>query len=343
MKTADFTYNLPKKYIAQQPPNERGSSRLMVLDRNQGFIAHRMYSDIPSLLAKNDVVVLNETKVLKARLFPSIRRTGRKVEILLLGKESDEGGVERWNAMIGGARYVRIGDTLCIGRHDMVIKSRSKDGRVFEVELENAMRIMEEEGHIPLPPYIDREDTTEDEQRYNTVFASSPDSAAAPTASLNLTEDVLGEIEQKGARIAKINLAVGLGTFASVDTENVEDYKIHSEFISVPKDAVEAVNSCTARVWAFGTTVVRTLESASVSKKKIREFTGKSNLYIYPGYDFKIVDVIVTNFHMPGTSLLMLVSAFAGRKNLLKAYEIAKNEDYRFLSYGDSMVIGDFG
>ena len=339
MKTEDFNYNLPKKYIAQYPPMERGTTRLMVLDKNDGFVAHQRYSDIPSLVNKNDVIVLNETKVLKVRLFAKVVRTGREVEVFLLRKLSEKQDSEKWSALIGRARHVRIGDVLRIGSSEILVLLREEGQREFVVGLKDAHEVMKKYGHVPLPPYISREDTPEDDSRYNTVFAQNPDSSAAPTASLNLTEEMIGQIEEKGATLAKINLAVGLGTFAPVNTSEVEDFNIHAEYVTIPEETVTAVNSCAGRVWAFGTTVVRSLESAAVSRGKIREFDGDTDLYIYPGYDFKIVDVMVTNFHMPGTSLIMLVSAFAGRKYLLHAYERAKKEGYQFLSYGDSMVI----
>jgi S-adenosylmethionine:tRNA ribosyltransferase-isomerase len=337
MKTADFSYDLPKEYIAQFPPEERGTTRLMALNRAGDILGHRRYAEIPDMIGKNDVVVLNETKVLQARVFAEVRRSGKRVEVLFLDEIADG----KWTALIGRAKHVREGDILNAGEFEIAVSGRSENGREFLVESKNARDLMADQGHVPLPPYIDRSDTDEDKTRYNTVFGKVEKSSAAPTASLNLTEEMLDLTRERGAKIAKVHLAVGLGTFAPVNTEEVEDFKIHSEYIDVPEETVRIVNGCTGRVWAFGTTVVRTLETAAVSNGKIKEYHGSTNLYIYPGYEFKIVDVLVTNFHMPGTSLIMMVAAFCEREPLMHAYEEAKKQGYRFLSYGDSMVIGD--
>jgi len=342
MKTSLFDYVLSKDLIAQNPPQKRGSTRLLVLDRSSGKIKHRFYSNIPDYVRDGDVVVLNRTKVMKARLRAKVVRTGKSVEVLMLERMSDSHGEEVWHCLIGGAKRVRIEDELQIGSDNIVILQRDERERGFVVQIHDAMSVMSRHGHVPLPPYIKRKDTKNDEVRYNTIFAQNLESVATPTASLNLTETLLREIENKGAVIVYVDLVVGLGTFASVDTEHVEDFKIHHEHITVSSAAAQKINEGTGRVWAFGTTVVRTLESVAVSKGKVTAFEGETDLFIYPGFEFNIADVLVTNFHMPGTSLVMLVSAFAGREHVLHAYEDAIHEKYAFLSYGDSMLIGDF-
>lgn len=350
MKVSLFDYNLPKERIAQYPAKERGGSRLMVLGRESGSIEHLMYADLPDYIKKDDVVVLNKTKVLLARIFPVVKRTGRKVEVLFLNKlpdakvssflnANDYGKMEFWYCLIGRARHVKIGDVLVIGDFQIHIVDREEGSPGFIVAGDSFKEIMEIAGHVPLPPYIRRKDEESDKIRYNTIFAQMEGAVAAPTASLNLTEDILGKVKKTGAKVCYVNLTVGWGTFAPVNTVEVEDFGIHSEFIQIPRKTVDMVNNCQGRVWAFGTTVVRTLESAASSRGKIKEISGETDLFIYPGYDFKIVDVLVTNFHVPASSLIMLVSAFAGRQKLLCAYKDAVDRKYSFLSYGDSMLI----
>lgn len=322
----------------------------MVLGRKSGSIEHRMYADLPNYIKKDDVIVLNKTKVLLARIFPEVQRTGRQVEVLFLNKlpdakvssslqPCDYKNMEFWYCLIGRARHVKIGDILVIGDFKIHIVDREKGSPGFIVAGDSFKKIMETDGHVPLPPYIRRKDEESDKIRYNTIFAQMEGAVAAPTASLNLTEDILCGVKKVGAKVCYVNLTVGWGTFAPVNTIEVEDFGIHSEFIEIPRKTADIVNNCRGRVWAFGTTVVRTLESASSARGKIKEFSGETNLFVYPGHDFKVVDVLVTNFHVPASSLIMLVSAFAGRKNLLCAYKDAVDQKYRFLSYGDSMLI----
>jgi S-adenosylmethionine:tRNA ribosyltransferase-isomerase len=346
MNTSEFDYDLPAEYIAQYPPVRRGGSKLLVLDRKTGHVQHFLYSDIPRFLRPDDVVILNRTKVMKARVNGTVVRTGKHVEILFLDRKLDRSPDtnEQWYCLIGRAKHVVVGDEITTaGGKRVFVVGRCEDDPRHIVSGDNCEEIMKQSGTVPLPPYIKREATLEDENRYNTVFGTSLDSAAAPTASLNLTETILTEIRARCAAVCYLDLHIGLGTFRPIDTERVEDYKIHGEFIIVPQDTVEAVNTCKGRVWAFGTTVVRSLESAAVARHRLREFKGETKLFIYPGFSFKIVDVLVTNFHMPRTSLIALVSAFVGRKTLMKAYETAKQNSYKFLSYGDSMLVGDFG
>lgn len=336
MKISEFTYKLDEKNIAKFPPKVRGTSNLLVLDRDDGSIEHRKYFDIPSYIKEGDVVVLNETKVEKRRTFFSTPN-GRRIEILFLNHSEDG----KWYCLIKGARYVHEGDILSSAEDESIkvrIGRREGDGFLVEPYMESAEDIFEKIGHTPIPPYFKREDVPDDYVRYNTVFSRLAGSVAAPTASLNLTEEILSEIERRGAKIAKVELEVGWGTFAPVREENVEDHEIHHERISVSKDSADVINSA-KRVWAFGTTVARTLESVADENGVVHEYVGDTGLYIYPGYKWKVVDVLVTNFHMPDSSLILLVSSFAGKENIQRAYSQAQERGYRFLSYGDSMLI----
>ncbi len=350
MKLKEFEYDLPEDLIAQDPPRKRGQSRLLVLDKETGRIQHKRYYDIPAFIKPGDVVVLNQTKVLKARVFPEVKRTGRKVEVLFLHalnkdkrdsyrKNLADGKWDIWYGLVGRARHVKVGDTLNIGEAEIRILDREPGARGFILAAKKVFSLMQEYGHVPLPPYIKREDTKKDRERYNTVFAEDAKSVAAPTASLNLTENILSRIKKAGASIAYVRLNVGWGTFAPVDTENIEDFNIHAEYIDMPRESVDIINNAKGRIWAFGTTVVRTLESVAVGDGEVKEYKGETDLYIYPPYELKVVDVLVTNFHAPQTSLVMLVSAFGGKENVLSAYESAKQAEYKFLSYGDSMLI----
>jgi S-adenosylmethionine:tRNA ribosyltransferase-isomerase len=350
MLTKDFEYELDAKYIAQNPPEVRGSTNLLVLDKNDGDIEHKKYFDIPQYVKEGDVVVLNKTKVLKARIFPTVNRTGRQVEVLFLDKikekdyakylsESHSSGLVLWHCLVGRARHVKTGDKLKVGEYELDIVFRREGDPGFIIGAKTPLEIMKKHGHVPLPPYIKREDNSSDERRYNTIFSKEKESVAAPTASLNITDEILENIKKAGAEIAYVNLHVGWGTFAPVNTEKIEDFNIHSEYIEIPSKSVEVINNAEGRIWAFGTTVVRTLESVATADGTVEQFRGETDLYIYPPYDFKVADVLVTNFHAPRSSLVMLVSAFAGKENIFKAYEIAKQRGYKFLSYGDSMLI----
>jgi S-adenosylmethionine:tRNA ribosyltransferase-isomerase len=347
MKMSEFKYNLPKEKIAQYPPKVRGTTKLLILDRKDGEIGDKRYYDIPSYVSEGDVVVLNETKVLNSRTYFLTPR-GKRVEVLFL--ENIKG--DSWFVLVGKAKDVKEGDLLKNednGDFEIEVKERKENG--FEVVFQKGKsnELFEEYGHTPLPPYMKRDDAEEDKCRYNTVFSEIPGAVAAPTASLNLTEDVLKEIKENGGDIVKIELKIGWGTFAPVREDNVEDHKIHEEYISISDESVSKINDAILkgkRVWAFGTTVVRSLESVAYfdeenNKFLLKPFSGKTNLFIYPGYNWKIVDVLVTNFHMPDSSLILLVSSFAGKENVKMAYDHALQNSYKFLSYGDSMLIGD--
>jgi S-adenosylmethionine:tRNA ribosyltransferase-isomerase len=347
MRMSEFKYNLPREKIAQFPPKTRGSSKLLLLDRESGKIEDKRYYDIPNYISKGDIVVLNETKVLNSRTY-FLTPNGKKVEVLFLENINEK----EWFVLIGKAKFVKKGDLLKNEDNkdfEIEVKDRKENG--FEVLFNKGMsdELFEKCGHTPLPPYMKRDDVEEDKVRYNTVFSEIPGAVAAPTASLNLTEDILKNIEKKGGELVKVELKIGWGTFAHVREDNVEDHKIHEEYISISKGVVSKINDAILRgkrVWAFGTTVVRTLESANYFDKEngrylLKPFIGKTDLYIYPGYNWKIVDVLVTNFHMPDSSLILLVSSFAGKENVKMAYDHALQNSYKFLSYGDSMLIGD--
>ncbi len=336
MKISEFKYNLTDDLIAKYPPQKRGTSNLLVLDRRNGHIDHRKYFNIPEYIQKGDIVVLNKTKVLGCRTY-FLNSKGKKVEVLFLeDRESNN-----WFCLIGRAKDVKLEGQLVCNEFTVSVNSREGNGFLVTFIKGNAYTLFEKYGHTPLPPYMKREDERNDKERYNTVFSSVPGAVAAPTASLNLTNEILGEIKKKGAKIVEIELRVGWGTFAPIREEDIEEHKIHKEYINVSKEVVEEINGCKGRVLAFGTTVARALESCYSEKEgKLLEYEGLTNLYIYPGYIWRVVDVLVTNFHMPDSSLILLVSSFGGKEYVINAYEQAIKNGYRFLSYGDSMLIG---
>ncbi len=351
MKIEEFKYNLPKELIAQFPPRERGTSNLLVLDKENGRLEDRKYYNIPDYVKKGDIIVLNETKVLNSRTYFLTPRE-KRVEVLFL-EELSEG---EWFVLIGRAKNVNFGDILVNeelnkeeGGIKILVKKRKENGFIVAFQEGNPYELFEDYGHTPLPPYIDREDTVSDKERYNTVFSNVPGAVAAPTASLNLTKEIIKEIKAKGAKIVTVDLRVGWGTFAPIRDEDIEEHRIHKEHIKVSEKTTFAINKTISnggRVWAFGTTVARTLESIAYKEKDsgkylVKSYSGCTDLYIYPGYEWKIVDTLVTNFHMPDSSLILLVSSFAGKENIKKAYRHAIENGYKFLSYGDSMLIGD--
>jgi S-adenosylmethionine:tRNA ribosyltransferase-isomerase len=340
MKMSEFIYNLPEEKIAKFPPEVRGSTNLLVLDRSSENLDHKKYFNIPEYIEEGDVVVLNETKVEKRRTFFLTEKL-RRLEVLFLNRIGDG----RWYCLIKGARYVKDGDIL-VSEEDGDIKIRisekSNAGFLIEPISEEGEKIFDKVGHTPIPPYMKRSDTPEDYIRYNTVFARILGSVAAPTASLNLTDEILAQIQQKGAKVVKVELKVGWGTFAPIREENIEEHNIHKEEITISKESAEIINDAKKqgkKIWAFGTTVARTLETVADENGNVHGYKGETQLYIYPGYTWKCVDHLVTNFHMPDSSLILLVSSFAGKELIKKAYQEALDRDYKFLSYGDSMLI----
>ena len=342
MKVSDFDYELPKELIAKFPVEPRDSSRLMVLHRNTGEIEHRIFRDIVEYLKPGDVLVINDTKVIPARLFGKLE-TGGKVELLLVRQP----GPGTWEVMAKPARKLKEGKRIYFDEElEAVVKGYGGEGRrIVEFILKSNkdfMEKLEEIGHIPLPPYIEREEKPEDREKYQTVFARKEGAVAAPTAGLHFTEELLQKLKDKGIIIKNITLHVGPGTFKPVKVENVEEHQMDYETYHVPEDTAAEINRAKEegrRVIAVGTTVTRTLESAAEKDGKVKSGEGSTNLFIYPGYRFKVIDALITNFHLPRSTLLMLVSAFAGRERILNAYREAVKKGYRFYSYGDAMFI----
>ncbi|MCB9791048.1 tRNA preQ1(34) S-adenosylmethionine ribosyltransferase-isomerase QueA [Candidatus Nomurabacteria bacterium] len=340
MKTQLFNYNLPEELIAQEPPKIRGNARLLVIDRQKREFKHKKYSDISHYLSPGDCTVLNNTRVYKARIFGYIKRNGKKVECLGIKPL----GTRKWEFIITRAKSVKLGDEIIISDCcSLNVLSKIEETPLFVVEFigELPAETFDEYGHTPLPPYISRNDRDSDYNRYNTVFSREIGSAASPTASLNLTKEQLGSFETKGVDIAYVTLHVGWGTFAPVRTEDIEDFKIHSEKYSINSDAINRINRAKQnghKVVAFGTTATRVLETV-YSKSPVLPQSGETSLFICPGYEWKCIDALVTNFHAPNTSLLMLVAAFVGYDLMIEAYQEALRKRYSFLSYGDSMLI----
>lgn len=340
MKMSDFKYNLPEERIAKFPPDKRGNTRLLVLDRKTGGIVHEKYSHCIKYLNKGDVIVLNETKVEKRRAF-FLDKKERDHEVLFLNPQDSN-----WLCLIRKSKYISEGDILKNKDDDNIqikIIKKFENGILVKIQSEyRAKEIFEKVGHTPIPPYMKRLDEKNDYKRYNTVFSNVTGSVAAPTASLNLTEDTLKRIEEKGVDIVKVELKVGWGTFAPIREVDIEEHKIHEEEISLSEESAEKINTAIregGEVWAFGTTVARLLESCATVEGFVQQFKGYTNLYIYPGYKWKVVKHLVTNFHMPDSSLILLVSSFAGKELIKKAYKEALDKGYMFLSYGDSMLI----
>lgn len=341
MLVKDFDYYLPKELIAQEPTEGRDESRLMVVPKH-GSIQHRRFSDLPEFLNPGDVLVLNDTRVMKARL-PGVREdTGGKVEVLLLSPVSQADNT--WQALVKPGKRGRIGTRLVFDSSlsGEVVDIISQGVRVIRFSADGDMTsIVEKIGKVPLPPYIEKE--IDDEERYQTVYAWKLGSAAAPTAGLHFTPELLEAISEQGVGIARITLHVGLGTFRPVKVDVVEEHRMHEERFEVTEDTACKVNQAIAgggRVVAVGTTTVRTLESLPMTQDgKVLPFQDSTSKYIYPGYRFKVVDSIVTNFHLPKSTLLMLVSAFGGYQRIMSAYEIAVKERYRFFSFGDAMLL----
>lgn len=335
MQTSDFDYNLPESSIAQTPAEPRDSSRLLVLRRDDGKLEHRIFRDVTDYLNAGDLLVLNQTRVIPARIFAR-KETGGRVELLLLRRRDEL----TWEALVGG-KGLRVGKVAQIedGPEVKIIEELSGSERLIKFS-EPIEPYFSKVGNVPLPPYI--HEKLNDPERYQTVYAKEPGSAAAPTAGLHFTPRLLEELQVKGVRVAYVTLHVGLDTFAPVNEENPEEHKIHSEWCELTQETADAINETRAkggRVIAVGTTSVRTLESAANYQLPITPFTGPTSLYILPGYQFKIVDAMITNFHLPKSTLLMLVSAFAGREKILETYATAVNEGYRFYSFGDAMLI----
>jgi S-adenosylmethionine:tRNA ribosyltransferase-isomerase len=329
MLVSDFNYNLPEERIAKFPPKERGTTRLLVLDRKTGQTKDSFYRNLDEFLNPGDVLILNDTRVMQSRLFCNLP-DGRERELVVLEKHGDE--PER--VMYRGKLH--DGDVLSVSKTETVIVDKILGNGIAEVKSDTPLaELAEKYGVVPLPPYLHREATDDDKKRYQTVWAKNMGSAAAPTASLNMTEDLLARLKAKGVIIKYLTLHVGLGTFLPMRTDKVEDHKMHSEWFNIPDDTLDAIKHHEGRIVAVGTTVARTLEYYAKTGKT----SGEDDIFIYPGFEFQIVDALVTNFHAPKSTVLMLASAFAGWEHLHAAYDHAVEQEYNFLSYGDSMFI----
>ena len=332
-------YELPERLIAQTPLERRDGSRLLVLDKTTGAREHRHFYDLPEYLRPGDCMVLNDSRVIPARLIGA-RPTGGAIEVVLLRDLGDK----RWECLVRPGKKMRPGHRVIFGDGELTgeVESVSEGGnRVIRFQYEGIfLEILEKLGRMPLPPYI--KEQLADPERYQTVYSKHPGSAAAPTAGLHFTPELLDKIRAMGVDVRFVTLHVGLGTFRPVKAEDIEDHEMHSEFCTVPADTAEAVNRAKAaggRVVSVGTTSCRTLESFTGEDGVLRADSGWTNIFIYPGYRFKCIDALVTNFHLPGSTLVMLVSALAGRENILAAYKEAVEMEYRFFSFGDAMFI----
>lgn len=342
MLLSDFDYELPPALIAQHPPAERGQSRLLVIPRREtSLLAHRAFSDFPEYLNAGDCLVLNDTRVIPARLLGR-RRTGGQAELLLLRPL----GGDRWEALGRPARRLRVGETVEFGAvlRAEVVALGDEGRRTVQLHYEGELLpLLDRVGQMPLPPYIQREQTeAEDKTRYQTVYAAQPGAVAAPTAGLHFTPEVLAAIEARGVKIVRLTLHVGLGTFRPISVERLEDHVMHAEWYSVAPEAAATINTARAgggRVIAAGTTVVRTLETVADEAGQVHSGEGLTRIFISPGYTFRVTDGMLTNFHLPRSSLLVMVSAFAGRERILAAYAEAIAQGYRFYSYGDATLL----
>ena len=340
MKTSDFFYHLPQELIAQDPLEDRSSSRLLVLDKETGATEHHVFREIVNFLNPGDCLVVNNTKVIPARLMGVKEGTGAGIEVLLLKRHGDN----VWETLVKPGKKARpgarisFGDGLLVGEVQEVVE---EGNRLIRFEYEGIFeQILDQLGQMPLPPYITHQ--LKDKNRYQTVYAKHEGSAAAPTAGLHFTPELLKQIEEKGVKLAHVTLHVGLGTFRPVKVEDVAEHHMHSEFYMVEEEQARLINETKAaggRVICVGTTSCRTLESATGEDGILRAGSGWTEIFIYPGYQFKIMDALITNFHLPESTLLMLVSALAGKDKIMKAYEEAVQERYRFFSFGDAMLI----
>ena len=340
MKLSDFNYDLPEDRIADTPPKIRGTSRLLHVRRNESGFEDRYYADVVDYLDAGDLLVLNDTKVIKARL-KAVKENGAERELIILEKHGHNDDWHTHKVMYRGR--MSNGDRLKIGEAEILIKEILGDGLAMVQSSEDLLDLSDRYGQVPLPPYMHRDATPLDIERYQTVWAEDKGSVAAPTASLNMTDEILNALKEKGVKIAYLTLHVGLGTFMPIRTDNVEDHHMHQEYFEIPQMTIELIQQTKSngkRVIGLGTTVTRTLEYAHEELQKTpADISGEADIFIYPGYEFQVIDGLLTNFHAPKSTVLMLTAAFAGWENLKAAYEHAVEEKYNFLSYGDSMLI----
>lgn len=340
MKTSDFFYDLPEELIAQDPLEDRTASRLLVLDRKTGVVKHKIFSDVIDYLNKGDCLVINNTRVIPARLIGEKEGTGGKVEVLLLKRRAND----VWETLVKPGKKLKPGAKITFGDGRLraeVLEVVEEGNRLVKFHYEGIFEeILDSLGEMPLPPYITHK--LEDKEMYQTVYAKFDGSAAAPTAGLHFTKELLNKIEEKGIKIASITLHVGLGTFRPVKVDDVNNHHMHTEWYEVNAEAADIINETKrngGRVICVGTTSCRTIESVADENGYMKAKTGETDIFIYPGYKFKVMDGLITNFHLPESTLVMLVSAFAGKENVLAAYETAVKERYRFFSFGDAMIL----
>lgn len=340
MRKEDFYFDLPEELIAQDPLEDRSSSRLLVLDKETGKVEHHVFREIIDYLQEGDCLVINDTKVIPARLIGSKIGTDAKIEVLLLKRKEND----VWETLVKPGKKAKVGTRISFGDGLLVgevVDIVEEGNRLIHFEYEGIFEeILDQLGRMPLPPYITHQ--LEDKNRYQTVYAKHSGSAAAPTAGLHFTPELLKEIEEKGVQIARVTLHVGLGTFRPVKVDNILEHHMHSEFYQIDEEAAEKINRAKEsghRVICVGTTSCRTIESAADKNGKLHATNGWTEIFIYPGYEFKVLDCLITNFHLPESTLVMLVSALAGREQVLSAYEEAVKEKYRFFSFGDAMFI----
>ena len=340
MKTSDFYYDLPEELIAQDPLEDRTASKLLVLDRQTGAVEHKIFSDVIDYLNEGDCLVINNTRVIPARLIGEKEGTGGKVEVLLLKRRAND----VWETLVKPGKKLKPGAKITFGDGRLraeVLEVVEEGNRLVKFYYEGIFEeILDSLGEMPLPPYITHK--LEDKEMYQTVYAKFDGSAAAPTAGLHFTKELLNKIEEKGIKLASITLHVGLGTFRPVKVDDVNNHHMHTEWYEVNAEAAEIINETKrngGRVICVGTTSCRTIESVADEKGYMKAKTGETDIFIYPGYKFKVMDGLITNFHLPESTLVMLVSAFAGKENVLSAYETAVKERYRFFSFGDAMIL----
>lgn len=340
MKIEDFDFYLPKELIAQHPLKKRDEARLMLLDKKTGDVEHKLFKNIIDYMNPGDCLVLNDTRVMPARLIGTREGTSGKMEVLLLKRNEDD----TWETLVKPGKRAKIGNRFDFGDGKLkaeVVNVNEDGNRIIKFEYEGIFEeILDELGQMPLPPYI--KEKLEDKEMYQTVYSREEGSAAAPTAGLHFTTELLKEIEKKGISTAFLTLHVGLGTFRPVKVENIEEHDMHSEYYKITKETADKINNAKKNgknIIAVGTTSCRTLETVGDENGMVREQSGWTDIFIYPGYKYKVVDKLITNFHLPKSTLIMLVSALCGRENILNAYKIAVNEKYRFFSFGDAMFI----
>ena len=340
MKTSDFNYDLPQELIAQEPLKDRSSSRLLVLHKDTGEIEHKIFKDITGYLKKGDCLVINDTKVLPARLIGARKNTGARVEILLLVRKD----IDTWEVLTYPGKKAKPGDIIVFGDGRLeaeILEVIEGGNRIVKFKYDGVFEnILDELGEMPLPPYITHK--LEDKDRYQTVYAAHEGSAAAPTAGLHFTKELLEQIKEMGVEIAHVTLHVGLGTFRPVKVDDVTNHEMHSEYYVVEQEEADKINTCRkngGRIIAVGTTSTRTLESVTDENGVVHAKSGWTKIFIYPGYKFKAIDCLITNFHLPESTLIMLVAALVGREKILDTYRIAVEEKYRFFSFGDAMFI----